>query len=191
VNPGALAAIVRARLYAQRYALACACAAAFAAGFLRPHDSVAALFVCSAIGIALALLQAPGRYAHLDLCEQSAPLFGRELARGKALAACSASATAMLAYYAAPLAAGAHPSGTAFAQTTGAVAAGTLVALSATTRTGASRSFYLGLAMLTATVAYAIAIPGRSLPGELAFCAFAAALALRQYGESLARFDPV
>ena len=43
----------------------------------------------------------PGRFPHLDLCEQGAPLFGRELARARALVPCIIVVLATFAYVAA------------------------------------------------------------------------------------------
>ena len=65
---------------------------------IQPAGIAAPLFLCSLLGIALALAQSPGLHPHLDRCEQSAPLFGRELARAKALVPCVAAALAALVY---------------------------------------------------------------------------------------------
>ena len=101
---GALRALVAARLHAERRAIAFTCAAAATVGFVQPHgvmtitDPLGAdiatrsvwlagpMFFCSVIAIAIALVQGPGRHPYLDASESSAPLFGRELARAKALA---------------------------------------------------------------------------------------------------------
>ncbi len=85
-----LLAVLRARLYAQRRIVVYSCAAAFVAGLLQPAGLAAPLFLCSLLGIAMALAQSPGLDPHLDWCEQSAPLFGREIARAKALVPCVA-----------------------------------------------------------------------------------------------------
>ena len=66
-----------------------------------------------------------------------------------------------------------------------------LTALSATIRRGATRVLYVLLAFATSGGAYALAVVAHSFAGELAFCVVVAFLALRQYGETLARFDPI
>ena len=73
----------------------------------------------------------------------------------------------------------------------GSTVAGTLVALSATMRRGVLRALYVLLAAATSLVAFALVEVGRSVPGALVFCAVVAFLALRQYGETLARYDPI
>ena len=63
-----------------------------------PAGVTTPLFLCSLLGIVIALDQTPGRHRHLDRCEQSAPLFGRELARAKALVPCIAATLATLLF---------------------------------------------------------------------------------------------
>jgi hypothetical protein len=151
----------------------------------------APLFLCSLLGIALALAQSPGLHLHLDQCEQSAPLFGRELARAKALVPCAAAVLAGLCYAGGQLVRGAPAVGLTLLIALAAVIACTLVALSATTRRGAARTLYVLLAAAASVSAYALVAAAHSLPGELAFCALVAFFALRQYGETLARYDPI
>ncbi|MGA8574108.1 MAG: hypothetical protein WB609_00270, partial [Candidatus Cybelea sp.] len=79
-----LLGVLRARLFAQRRIVFYSCAAAFIAGLFQPAGLAAPLFLLSFLGIAMALAQSPGLHPYLDRCEQSAPLFGRELARAKA-----------------------------------------------------------------------------------------------------------
>ena len=135
--------------------------------------------------------KAPGLYQHLDRCEQSAPLFGRELARAKALVPCVAAALAALAYASAQALRDAPAVPPTLLIAIAAVAAGTLTALSATIRRGAARVLYVALAAASSGAAYALVAVARSIPGELAFCAVISFLALRQYGEALARYDPI
>jgi len=168
-----------------------ACAAAIVAGLLQPHGSIGPMLLGSLLGIAVALAQSPGRQPYLDRCEQGAPLFGRELARAKALVPCIAAVVATAAYLAAQFAAGARDDGATLVVAPAAVVAATLTALSATIRHGWPRAFYVALAMATSIVAYALVAFGRSIPGELGFCALVSFFALRQYGEALARYDPV
>ena len=187
----ALLALVNARLRSERRAVAYLCAAALVAGFVQPHGLAAPLFFCSTLGIVAALLQTPGRQAHLDLCEEGAPLFGRERARAKALVPCIMAALATVTYFAASLASGLNEAPFAVVVALAAVIAATLTALSATIRTGPSRSLYVAMAGAGSVAAYAVATYAKSIPGELALCALISFLALRQYGEALARYDPV
>lgn len=186
-----LAGVLRARLYAQRRIVFYSCAAAFVAGLFQPSGVAAPLFLLSLLGIAMALAQSPGLYQYLDRCEQSAPLFGRELARAKALVPCVAAALAALAYACAQGLRDAPAVPATLLIAIAAVAAGTLTALSATIRRGAPRVLYVVLAAASSGAAYALVAVGRSIPGELAFCAVISFLALRQYGEALARYDPI
>jgi uncharacterized membrane protein YhaH (DUF805 family) len=182
-------AVLQARLYAQRRLVFFACAAAFAAGLARPEGLLAPLGLCTLLGIAMALFQSPGRHPHLDSSEENAPLFGRELARAKALVPCVAAALATAAYAIALFVRGAHDAALTFPIVLAAVIAATLTALSATIRRGAPRALYVALAALAAGAAYAIALHG--VLAEVTFCALAGFLALRQYGEALARYDPI
>ncbi len=185
------AGVVQARLYVQRRVVFCACAAAFVAGLVEPSGPAAPLFLCSLLGIAMALAQSPGLHPHLDRCEQGAPLFGRELARAKALVPCVAAVSAGLCFAGAQLARGVSTVPVTLSVTLAAVVASTLVALSATTRRGLARTLYVLLAACTSAGAYALVAAARSPAAELAFCAFVAFFALRQYGETLARYDPI
>jgi hypothetical protein len=47
------------------------------------------------------------------------------------------------------------------------------------------------LAAAASAVAYVLAVVEHQLLAELAFCALVAFVAVRQYGESLARYDPI
>ena len=187
----ALTALVAARLYEQRRIVLYACAAALVVGLLQPREAAGPVMFCSFVGILMALAQSPGRYPHLDRCEQSAPLFGRELARAKALVPCIGAALATLAYAAAAFVGGAPNAPLTLVVALAAVIATTLIALSATLRLGSSRALYVLLAALAGAIAYALAVVAHSLLAELGFCAVASFLALRQYGEALARYDPI
>lgn len=187
----AFAAIVGARLNLERRTIAYACAAAAVVGFLQPHGFAGPLFFGSLIGITVALVQTPGRFSHLDLCEWSAPLFGRELARAKALVPCIVATLATAAYCTAAEAAGMRDLPRVFTGAFAAVIPSTLTAMCATIRTGPARLLYVALAAAAGIGAYALLAAGGSLPGELAFSALVSFLALRQYGEALARYDPI
>ncbi len=187
----ALTALVAARLYEQRRIVLYACAAALVVGLLQPREAAGPVMFCSFVGILMALAQSPGRYPHLDRCEQSAPLFGRELARAKALVPCIAATLATMAYAAAALLRGAPNAATTLAIAFAAVIATTLIALSASLRLRGSRALYVLLAAVAGATAYALAVAAHSLLAELGFCALASFIALRQYGEALARYDPI
>lgn len=186
-----LVAVLSARLYAQRRIVAYSCAAAFVVGLLQPAGFAAPLFLCSLLGIAMALAQSPGIHPHLDWCEHSAPLFGRELARAKALVPCVAGALAALVYACAQLLRGLPDVPLTFLVVIGALMAATLTAVSATIRRGVSRVLYVVIAAATSVAAYVLVMTTRNVLAELAFCAVVAFFALRQYGEALARYDPI
>lgn len=183
--------VLRARLYAQRRIVFYACAAAFVAGLLGPASLAAPLFLCSLLGIAMALAQSPGLHPHLDSCEQGAPLFGRELARAKALVPCVAAASAAIAYACGQALRGTPEIPLTLVIAIAAVIAATLTALCATIRRGAPRVLYVLLAGASATSAYALVGGARSILAALGFCAIVGILALRQYGEALGRYDPI
>jgi hypothetical protein len=213
----AIRAIVGARLRAERRSIVFGCAVAAVTGFIQPHGIAAItdplvadvatrsvwlagpMFLCSTIGIALALIQGPGRQTYLDTTERSAPLFGRELARAKAIAPVIAAALVALVYWGAQYLTGFAAPPTFFVLALASVIASVLVALNATVRSGAGRANALVLAALTVAVAYVLAVyadpqtPHRSdtigVATELTFCTVVGFFALREYGESLARFD--
>lgn len=187
----AFRAIVGARLSLERRTIVYACTAAAVVGILQPHGLAGPFFFGSLIGITIALVQTAGRFPHLDLCERSAPLFGRELARAKALVPCIVATLATAAYCAAAEAAGMRDLARVFTGAFAATIASTLTAMCATVRSGPARLLYVALAAAACTCAYVLLAAGGSLPGELAFSALVSFLALRQYGEALARFDPV
>lgn len=184
-------AIVAARLFVERRTILYACATAAVAGLARPRELAVTVFFCSALGIVAALLHTPGRYPDLDVCEQSAPLFGRELARAKGVTPAIIALLVTLAYFSPQIAGSTIETATAFSIAAAASIASTMVALCATLRQGTPRALYVALACATSAGAYLIAAVGASLAGELAYCALVTFLALRQYGEALARYDPV
>lgn len=213
-----LVAVVRERLRAEQRTLGLACAAAAVVGFLQPHGIMAItdplgadlatrgvwlagpMFFCSTIGLAVALLQGPGRHAVLDLSEQSAPLFGRELARAKAFVPAIVTTIAAFVYWFVQFLTGFAAPPVFFLLALSCVLAGSIVALNATVREGAARWLYIVLACCTAGTAYILAVYGDSLASrhgdaiavgsELIFCSIVGFIALRQYGEALARYEP-
>jgi H+/Cl- antiporter ClcA len=195
MTPAAVRTIAGARLHADRSAIAFCCAAAAVAGLNQASGAAARsvwlagpMFFCSAIGIALAMLQEPRRHPYLDTNERSAPLFGRELARAKALAPLIAATAASLVYWAAHALSGRALSPVSFALVLACVFSSVLVALNATVLRGSARAVALALAAATVVIAYLLAAFGVAL--ELVFCAVAGFFALREYGESLARYEP-
>lgn len=186
-------AIVGTRLRKELRILAFTTSACALFAALQPRDAAAqfagALFFGTLIGIAVALLQrGDGRFRELELCEQSAPLYGRELARATAFVPCTIVTAALAAYWIA----GALLSPPAVAPvliTIAAANAATLIALSTTLRRGAARFLYIGFACAASALVFAARDTSAIL--SLAICLVAGFLALRQYGEALARYDPI
>ncbi|HET6894868.1 MAG TPA: hypothetical protein VFH72_05740 [Candidatus Baltobacteraceae bacterium] len=188
-------AIVTARLSKERRVLLlAACTCALLAYLQRYDDAPARLAGClvfgTLVGVAVALLQrGAGRFRELELCEQSAPLYGRELARATALVP-SIIVTLALAAYWLVSSIYVRPELSTIAVTAFAVYAGTLVALCAGVRTGAPRIVYLIMACAVPALAFALTFASAALL-PLAMCALIGFIALRQYGEALARYDPI
>ena len=193
VTPQAVRAIVGARMRAERRTLVFACASAAIVGYFATQSLAAPMLFCSTIGIAVALLQGPGRHAYLDTNERSAPLFGRELARAKALAPLISATVATFVYWVAQFAAGFVVPALFLALSLACVLAATLVAMNATTRSGPARVLYIAFAGATVAIAFLIAKSGGAIGAatELLFCIVVGFVALRQYGESLARYEPL
>ncbi len=191
----ATAAIVTVRLTKERGVLLVAAAACALLAYLQRYDDASVRFagclVCGTLaGIALALLQrGSGRFRELELCEQSAPLYGRELARATALVPCILVTFALAAYWlAGAIYVRIDPS--AAAATALAAYAATLIALCAGVRSGAARLLYVAMACAVPALTFALAQAwGPAVPATL--CALAGFIALRQYGEALARYDPL
>jgi hypothetical protein len=185
-------ALLQARIYVSRQLVFYVCAAAAVAALLAPAGAAVPLFVCCALGIVAALEQTPGRHEHLDRCEQCAPLFGRQLARAKALVPCTAAVAAVVVYTLVASMRGLDGAGISGLISVVAVVATTLVALSASLRTGWTRALYIVASCAISGVAYALGVLAPyGIAGETAFCVVVAFVALRQYGETLARYDPV
>jgi hypothetical protein len=191
----ATVAIVTTRLSKERRVLLLAVATCAVLAYLQRYDDAwARLAGClvfgTLIGIAIALLQrGAGRFRELELCEQSAPLFGRELARATAIVPSLIVTFALSAYWVVS-SVYARPDLPTVALTFAAVYAGTLVALCAGVRSGAARILYVAMACAVPGLAFLFAV---AMPGALsvALCASAGFIALRQYGEALARYDPI
>lgn len=191
----ATAAIVTTRLSKERRVLVFAAAACAMLAYLQRYDDTPArlagcLVFGTLLGVAVALLQrGAGRFRELELCEQSAPLYGRELARATALVPCIIVTFALAAYWIVS-SLYARPDASTVALTAFAVYAGTLVALSAGVRTGAARVLYVAMACAVPALSFLLAVTAPAIL-PLAICALIGFLALRQYGEALAHYDPV
>jgi hypothetical protein len=141
------------------------------------------------IGVAMGLVQrGAGRFRELELCEQSAPLYGRELARATALVPCLLVTLAGAAYWCIA-AAYSHAPLSQIVLCMIAIYAATVVALCAAVRTGIARVLYVAIACAVAAAAFVLA--SYSVALAIPACALAGFIALRQYGEALARYDPV
>lgn len=194
IRSEATIAIVRTRLQREIPMLCTASAACALLAYLQRYDNADArtagcIVFATLAGVTCALLMRGfGRHRELELCEQSAPLFGRELARATALVPCIIATAALAAFW---LIAALYtpPAGADVAICALCAYAATLTAMCATVRTGWTRLFYVALACCISAAGFVLVQIGVLL--ALAFCAFAGFIALRQYGEALARYDPV
>jgi hypothetical protein len=191
----ATVAILTTRLIKERRTLLLAAAACALLAYLQRYDDAparlaGALVFGTLAGIAVALLQrGSGHFRELELCEQSAPLYGRELARATALAPCIIVTVSLGAYWIVS-AIYEVPQISTIALTLLAVLAATLIALSAGVRTGAMRWLYVVMACAAPALAFILSIFWQT-PGTTVLCALTGFIALRQYGEALAHYDPV
>jgi len=156
---------------------------------LGAHALGAALFG-SLAGIYLALAQRGGRMRELELCEESAPVYAREIARAIALVPSIGVVIALAAYWIVTgIASGPRDLAAAPVFLSMACAcAVSVVALCATVRTGFWQAVYILLAAVVATIIVMLEYP--QLPAAFLFCGIAGFIGLRQYGEALARWDP-
>ncbi len=156
---------------------------------LGAHALGAALFG-SLAGIYFALAQRGGRMRELELCEQAAPLYAREVARAIALVPSLGVVIALAGYWIVTGISSGPPDLAAapvFLSMACACAIST-VALGATVRTGFWQAVYILLAAVVATIIVMLEYP--QLPAAFLFCGIAGFIGLRQYGEALARWDP-
>lgn len=189
-------AIVATRLHRQAgQTLFVTCASALFAA-LQMHSDLAAhaagaAFFGSLAGVYLAIVQHGGRMRELDLCEQSAPLYARELARAGALVPCIGVTLAAAAYWiVTAVSSGPHllaPAPVILSVVCANAVA--VVALSATVRTGFTQVIAILLAPALALVVVAIEFP--QPPAAFLLCLIAGFIGLRQYGEALARWNPI
>ena len=197
MTPRALRAIAGARLRAERRALGFACVVSALFGYLNALDPAISLPMsyCGILGIAWALAQSHGRHTYLDASERSAPLFGRELGRAKAIAPVVCTAFTTVIYWSAQYLRGATLPASDLLPVLAAAITATLVALNATLKSGATRLGICAAAGASVAICCAIVALRNGDPlgvaVEVLFCVVAGFFALRQYGESLARYDPL
>jgi predicted membrane protein len=157
---------------------------------LGAHALGAALFG-SLAGIYLAVAQRGGRMRELELCERSAPLYAREVARAVALVPSIGVVIALSGYWiVTAISSGSRDLAAApiFLSMTCACAVA-VVALGATVRDGIWQAAYILLAGITATIIVVLEYP--QLPAAFLFCGIAGFIGLRQSGEALARWNPI
>jgi hypothetical protein len=193
VTLSATLAIVSSRVQRQlRQTVFAVCAASLLSA-LQLHSgeaaqAIGATLFGSLIAISASLSQRGAQMRDLELCEQSAPLYGRELARAGALAPCITVTFSLFAYWLVALASpGTHFAGAAISIACANAVA--LVALCATLRSGTAQALYIGVCAIIAVSAAGLHFAQPI--GALALCVIAGFVALRQYGEALARFDPI
>ena len=191
---GSAIAITRLQRMAGHTLYVAAASALFAA--LQMHLDLAAhatgsILFGSLAGIYLALAQRGGRMRELELCEQSAPLYARELARAIALVPCVGVTLALAAYWLVTLISS-GPSSISVMPILLSIAcacAVSIVALCATVRAGLWQLAYILLAAALAAIVAAFEFP--QPPAAFLFCAIAGFIGLRQYGEALAHWAPI
>ncbi len=196
IRATATAAIIATRLHRQAgQTLFVTCASALFAA-LQMHADLAAhaagaAFFGSLAGIYLAAVQRGGRMRELELCEQSAPLYARELARAGALVPCIGVTLAIAAYWiVTAISSGPHLLAPLPVLLSIACAnAVAIVALCATVRAGVAQALYIVLAAALAAAVVALEFP--QPPAAFFLCAIAGFIGLRQYGEALAKWDPI
>lgn len=170
-----------------QFAIVGALAAIFA-----PNFNHAALFVLAALASVM-----PIENQHIASLRRltffSVPLFGRQLARAHAVAPTVAALALPCGYAAGAALRGVPISPERFAAAICVVTVATLVALSATFRDGRDRTLYVGLALASSVVlAYVELVAGpHAIAIVAALALFIGFFALRAFGETLARYDPL
>ncbi|GAC1495862.1 MAG: hypothetical protein NVS2B8_15850 [Vulcanimicrobiaceae bacterium] len=168
-------------------AIAGALAYVFAPSFDR-----AALYALGALAAATAV--EPAHVSNLRrLTFFAVPLYGRQLARAHAIAPVVAALALPAGYALGASLRGVALSPGRLALATCAVVVATLVALSATFRDGGDRTLYVALAFGASALVVGIADTGGSHAalGALVCAAVISFGALRAFGETLARYDPL
>lgn len=155
------------------------------------------MFFVTALGIVAAFCNHDvAVVSELQLLEESAPLYGRQLARARAVVPCMIVACATLTYWFGASWKGSTPPPYFGALVLSGGICTVLIALSASLRTGWPRLLYVTLAFGSAFIAVQLAgnfpcFSPLAVIGEIAFCVLVGFVALRAYGETLARYDPI
>ncbi|HEV3152401.1 MAG TPA: hypothetical protein VGZ02_01205 [Candidatus Baltobacteraceae bacterium] len=190
----ATVAILRARLHKEARVLILGIGACALLAYLQRYDGVplqiaGSLVFGSLSGISASLIaRGSGRFGEIDLCELSAPLYGRELARATALVPCILASAALSAYWTVA-AIYAHVPAGALVLSIAIVNAATLVALRAGLASGWHKALWVAAACAVAGGGYALS--KAPIAVAIGACVLVGFLALRQYGEALARYDPL
>ena len=145
-----------------------------------------------AYGLAIVYAAASGSELRVrDLMYFAAPLYGRQLARAHALTALAAAFAAPAAYFATAAARGTPWSWTSIVVTFLACAVAALVGLSASLRAGNPAVVYSLAAVAAGLAVLSLFLLGVPLYGSLALALVLGFIALRAFGETLARYDPI
>lgn len=162
-------------------------AVAIATGFiLSPATSPWVIYIVAIFYAALAGAELRVR----DLMYFAAPLYGRQLARAHALTAITAALAPPAAFFAVEALRGAPWSWLAIFASFIASAVTSLVGLSVSLRQGNAATGYFALALAAGAAILALFSLGVSIYAWLAFALLLGFLALRAFGETLARYDP-
>lgn len=158
-----------------------------------PHQwPVLPLFFVYGVALALSYLNTrPHAEDAYTLCEESAPLFGRQRARASALYPVAVVVGCTIFQYAGARLNPHYTAPVGYYLSVG-IAAVTcvLVALSIPLRSRRNQLVYAGLTFLVAFACGILALTFGTYV-ETGFCAVISYVALRQYGEALARYDPL
>jgi len=195
VRAAATWAIITTRVSKERRGLLIAACACGLVAYLQRYDDASArlsgcLLFAALAGVVAALLQrGAGRFRQIELCEQSAPLYGRELARAIAVVPFTVVTIALAAYWSVAQAYSHVRTEEVLLSAFGAYA-GALVALPAAVRKGAARALYVVAACAVPLLCFLTSEKAPVLLPCL-LCTLFGFVALRQYGEALARYDPL
>ncbi len=121
------------------------------------------------------------------------PLFGRQLARAHAIAPVLSALSIPLGYATGCALRGAPLAPPAFGILVLTAIVGALVSLSSVFRDGVRAALYVGLAIAAAAslAIVAVVFPGHAFAADAALAAVEGFFALRAFGETLARYDPL
>ncbi|MFN2448233.1 MAG: hypothetical protein ABR508_00360 [Candidatus Baltobacteraceae bacterium] len=181
-------AIVSARLRRDGMLLVAAAAVCALLAYLQRHDDryadlAGALVFATIAACASAMLLHARRHRELTLSEEAAPLYGRELARARAILPCVTGALAACAYWAVALFY--QPQGAAFiALTAMSATASAMAVLCASVAPGRQRPLFFALGIAAGAISFALCtVPAAGFAAGAAI----AYVTLRHYGEAIAR----